>query len=178
MSPFAAAQDAPPAGDAKTFDVASVHANHSGALQTNISFTQGGVTLSNLPLRAIIQFAYGINQPSRLAGVPDWANVDLGAVSLITGRLVGNGRQLEFGAFLASRAGVSGPGVLRCSSRGRKPRLDSTSENAGYPALIQRPVASDREIESAVSWALRSQRAPATGRVTCYVERSWLRCAR
>jgi uncharacterized protein (TIGR03435 family) len=72
---LAAAQD-PPAGAGKTFEVASVRPNHSGTTQTNISFAQGGVTFTNLQLRAIIQFAYGINQPSRLAGVPDWANAE------------------------------------------------------------------------------------------------------
>ena len=58
------------------FDVASVHPNTSQTMQTNISFTAGGVTFTNLQLRAIIQFAYGISQPSRLAGVPDWANIE------------------------------------------------------------------------------------------------------
>jgi uncharacterized protein (TIGR03435 family) len=67
------AQEQPPS-PAKTFEVASVHPNTSGTVQTNISFTPGGVTFTNLQLRAIIQFAYGISQPSRLAGVPDWAN--------------------------------------------------------------------------------------------------------
>ena len=69
-----AAQEQPAAAAAKAFEVASVHLNTSGTAQTNINFTPGGVTFTNLPLRAIIQFAYGISQPSRLAGVPDWAN--------------------------------------------------------------------------------------------------------
>lgn len=67
------AQEQPPS-PAKAFEVASVHPNTSGTVQTNISFTPGGVTFTNLQLKAIIQFAYGISQPSRLAGVPDWAN--------------------------------------------------------------------------------------------------------
>lgn len=58
------------------FEVASVRRNTSGTTQTNMSFTQGGVAIINLQLRAIIQFAYGISQPSRLAGVPDWANTE------------------------------------------------------------------------------------------------------
>jgi len=61
---------------ASTFNVASVHQNTSLTAQTNISFTPGGVTFTNLQLRAIIQFAYGISQPSRLAAVPDWANTE------------------------------------------------------------------------------------------------------
>jgi uncharacterized protein (TIGR03435 family) len=60
----------------KTFDVASVRANHSGATQTRFDRTSTGVTIVNLQLRAIIQFAYGVSQPSRLAGVPDWASIE------------------------------------------------------------------------------------------------------
>jgi len=62
------------AAEGQSFDVASVHQNKSGTTQTSINYTPGGVTFTNLQLRAIIQFAYGINQPARLAGVPDWAN--------------------------------------------------------------------------------------------------------
>jgi len=60
--------------EGQSFDVVSVHQNTSGTTQTNINYTPGGVTFTNLQLRAIIQFAYGINQPARLAGVPDWVN--------------------------------------------------------------------------------------------------------
>ncbi|HVG54875.1 MAG TPA: TIGR03435 family protein [Vicinamibacterales bacterium] len=58
-----------------TFEVASVKANKSGANQVTINW-QGGVTLINVPLRAIVQFAYNINTPSRLVGYPDWTNVE------------------------------------------------------------------------------------------------------
>ena len=58
---------------AKTFEAASVRQNKSGSTQVNTNFTQGGVTFTNMQLRPIIQFAYGINQPARLVGVPDWA---------------------------------------------------------------------------------------------------------
>ena len=58
-----------------TFEVASVKANKSGATQVTISW-QGGVTLINVPLRAIVQFAYNINTPSRIVGHPDWTNVE------------------------------------------------------------------------------------------------------
>jgi uncharacterized protein (TIGR03435 family) len=74
FSALGAAQEQSTAAQAKAFEVASVHPNTSGTAQTNINFTPGGVTFTNLQLRAIIQFAYGISQPSRLAGVPDWAN--------------------------------------------------------------------------------------------------------
>ncbi len=58
-----------------TFEVASVKANESGASQVTINW-QGGVTLINVPLRAILQFAYNINTPSRLVGYPEWTNVE------------------------------------------------------------------------------------------------------
>ena len=55
------------------FEVASVKPNKSGTTQANIGMPPNGVNFVNLPLRGIIQLAYGINQPSKLAGVPDWA---------------------------------------------------------------------------------------------------------
>lgn len=58
-----------------TFDVASVKANKTGTNQVTLSW-QGGVTLINVPLRAIVQFAYNINTPSRIIGHPDWTNVE------------------------------------------------------------------------------------------------------
>ena len=58
-----------------TFEVASVKANKSGASQVTVNW-QGGVTMLNVPLRAIVQFAYGINTPSRIIGHPDWTNVE------------------------------------------------------------------------------------------------------
>lgn len=58
-----------------TFEVASVKANTSGANQVTVNW-QGGVTMINVPLRAIVQFAYGINTPSRIIGHPDWTNVE------------------------------------------------------------------------------------------------------
>ena len=57
------------------FEVASVKANKSGATQVTVSW-QGGVTMINVPLRAIVQFAYNINTPSRIIGHPDWTNVE------------------------------------------------------------------------------------------------------
>jgi uncharacterized protein (TIGR03435 family) len=67
-----------PAARAQTagaaFDVASVRANKSGPRDTNIKVLPNGVNLVNVPLRAIIQLAYGIQQPSGLAGVPNWAS--------------------------------------------------------------------------------------------------------
>jgi len=57
----------------RAFEIASVKLNKSETLQTNIGMLPNGVNFVNLPLRAIIQFAYGISQPSKLTGVPDWA---------------------------------------------------------------------------------------------------------
>ena len=59
----------------KTFEVASVKPSQPGQTQVTVSW-QGGVTMINVPLRAIVQFAYGINTPSRIVGHPDWTNVE------------------------------------------------------------------------------------------------------
>jgi len=72
----------------KTFDVASVHANKSGTTQTRFDRMPTGITIVNLPLRAIIQFAYGVSQPSRLVGVPEWTiteRFDIAARGTVTG---------------------------------------------------------------------------------------------
>jgi uncharacterized protein (TIGR03435 family) len=58
-----------------TFEVASVRPSKPGETQVTVNWT-GGVTMINVPLRAIVQFAYGINTPSRIAGHPDWTNVE------------------------------------------------------------------------------------------------------
>jgi hypothetical protein len=71
LAPIAATSAQAPA----TFEVASVKANKSGATQVTVSW-QGGVTMINVPLRAIVQFAYNINTPSRIIGHPDWTNVE------------------------------------------------------------------------------------------------------
>ena len=57
------------------FEVASVRPSKPGETQVTVSWT-GGVTMINVPLRAIVQFAYGINTPSRIVGHPDWTNVE------------------------------------------------------------------------------------------------------
>ena len=57
------------------FEVASVRPSKPGETQVTVIWT-GGVTMINVPLRAIVQFAYGINTPSRIAGHPDWTNVE------------------------------------------------------------------------------------------------------
>ena len=55
------------------FEVASVKPNKSGTTQANISMPPNGVAFVNLPLRGIIQIAFGINQPWKLVGIPEWA---------------------------------------------------------------------------------------------------------
>ena len=57
------------------FEVASVRPSKPGETQATVNWV-GGVTMINVPLRAIVQFAYGINTPSRIMGHPDWANVE------------------------------------------------------------------------------------------------------
>src|SRR5882672_4442199 len=70
---FALSSTAALAQTPSAFEVASVKPNKSGTTQANIGMPPNGVNFVNLPLRGIIQLAYGINQPSKLAGVPDWA---------------------------------------------------------------------------------------------------------
>jgi uncharacterized protein (TIGR03435 family) len=61
---------------AKTFEVASVKLNQSGSTQVTIDVRPTTLRLLNLQLRPIIQLAWGINTPSRLAGIPEWANAE------------------------------------------------------------------------------------------------------
>jgi uncharacterized protein (TIGR03435 family) len=65
----ASAQVTTPNGPA--FEVASVKVNKSGPAGTRIDFQPKRVNLVNVPLRAIIQLAYGIQEPTRLV-VPNW----------------------------------------------------------------------------------------------------------
>jgi uncharacterized protein (TIGR03435 family) len=68
------AQQAP--ATVRTFDAASVRANKSGTTQQSINRSETGVTIVNFQLRTIIQLAYGISQPTRFVGMPDWANAE------------------------------------------------------------------------------------------------------
>jgi len=86
------------------FEVASVKPNKSGTTQANLNMLPNGVNFVNLPLRAIIQFAYGINQPSKLSGVPDWAvteRYDIAARA--AGPVTLDERRLMLRALLADR---------------------------------------------------------------------------
>jgi len=60
----------------KTFDVVSVRKNTSGTTRSNIDRNAAGVTIVNQTLRPIVQLAYGISQPVRIVGLPDWANTE------------------------------------------------------------------------------------------------------
>lgn len=60
--------------EAQTFDVVSVRRNTSGTTQQSANVQPTGVTFINFQLRAILQLAYGIPQPVRLIGIPDWVN--------------------------------------------------------------------------------------------------------
>ena len=69
------AQAPPPAADPTTplsFEVASVKPNKSGVQGSSIRRQPGGgLTATNMPLRALITFAYQL-QPFQLAGDPSW----------------------------------------------------------------------------------------------------------
>lgn len=56
------------------FEVASIRRNPSGTTQQSVNVQPTGVTFINFQLRAIIQLAWGIPQPARLIGLPDWVN--------------------------------------------------------------------------------------------------------
>ena len=85
------------------FDAATVKSNKSGT-QTNISMLPNGVNFINLPLRAIIQFAYGVNQPWKLAGVPDWAATERFDINArAAGAVTTEERRLMLQALLADR---------------------------------------------------------------------------
>ena len=90
---------APPA-----FEVASVRPNKSGTTQANIGMPPNGVNFVNLPLRAIIQLAYGINQPTKLVGVPDWTVTERYDISArAAGAVTQEERRLMLQALLADR---------------------------------------------------------------------------
>jgi uncharacterized protein (TIGR03435 family) len=87
-----------------TFEVASVRVNKSGTAQTSIGMLPNGVNFVNLPLRAVIQFAYGINQPSKLTGFPDWANTERFDINArAAGPVTVEQRRLMLQALLADR---------------------------------------------------------------------------
>jgi len=86
------------------FEVASVKVNKSGTTQANIAMPPNGVNFVNLPLRAIIQLAYGINQPSKLVGVPDWAVTErFDITARAAGPITQEERRLMLQALLADR---------------------------------------------------------------------------
>jgi uncharacterized protein (TIGR03435 family) len=86
------------------FEVASVKPNKSGTTQANIGMPPNGVNFVNLPLRGIIQLAYGINQPTKLAGVPEWAVTERYDISArAAGPITQAERRLMLQALLADR---------------------------------------------------------------------------
>lgn len=54
------------------FDVVSIHRSDPNARNVRISPTPGGLRLSNVDLRAVVMFAYGV-RPFQITGVPAWA---------------------------------------------------------------------------------------------------------
>ena len=99
LSSAALTAQTPPA-----FEVASVKPNKSGTTQANVGMPPNGVNFVNLPLRGIIQLAYGINQPSKLFGVPDWAVTERYDISArAAGPITQEERRLMLQALLADR---------------------------------------------------------------------------
>jgi len=62
----------PMLAQAPTFEVASIKPNKSGPQGAGGGIVPNGVNITNLPLRAIIQLAYGIGQPSKVINAPNW----------------------------------------------------------------------------------------------------------
>jgi uncharacterized protein (TIGR03435 family) len=133
---------------AAKFEVASVKPNTSGSTQVKIDVSPTTVTLLNLQLRPIIQLAWGINTPTRLVGVPDWAAVErfdvIGKAESIGSReamrpllqaLLGERfklathmetrRQTMYALVKARKDGALGPGLhpstVTCAGRGAPP---------------------------------------------------------
>src|SRR5262245_47335451 len=89
---------------AQTFEVASVKVNKSGTTQANIGMLPNGIKFVNLPLRGIIQLAYGINQPYKLIGVPDWTATERYDISArAAGPITQEQRGIMLRALLADR---------------------------------------------------------------------------
>jgi uncharacterized protein (TIGR03435 family) len=53
------------------FEAASIKINSSGASGAGLGFPPGRLTATNVPMRVVVSFAYGI-QDSKLVGGPDW----------------------------------------------------------------------------------------------------------
>jgi bla regulator protein blaR1 len=86
-----------------TFEVASVKANKSGPAGTKIEFQPKRVNLMNVPLRAIIQLAYGIQQPTRVV-VPNWVNEERFDIMATSGEVLSlEQRRSMMQALLAER---------------------------------------------------------------------------
>jgi len=60
---------------APAFEVASVKLNNSGSLEQHIWRTATGLTVTNMPVRDLIRFAYRL-QPFQLIGGPSWIGDD------------------------------------------------------------------------------------------------------
>jgi len=58
------------------FEVAAVKPNNSGSLEQHIWRTATGLTVTNMPLRDLIRFAYLPLQPFQLIGGPSWIGSD------------------------------------------------------------------------------------------------------
>jgi uncharacterized protein (TIGR03435 family) len=86
------------------FEVASVKLNKSGTTQANAGMLPNGVNFINLPLRGIIQIAFGVNQPWKLVGIPDWAATERYDITArAAGPVTQEERRLMLQALLADR---------------------------------------------------------------------------
>jgi len=74
--PLASAQDAGPSASAARFEVAAIRRNIEANPRQNIGVAPGGrVTVTNMPIRFLIRFAYRV-EDFQIAGGPSWMNTD------------------------------------------------------------------------------------------------------
>jgi uncharacterized protein (TIGR03435 family) len=73
---IAAGLRAQPSDKLPSFEVASIKLNTSGDLESHIFRSATGLTVTNMPARELIRFAYLPRQPFQLVGGPSWIGTD------------------------------------------------------------------------------------------------------
>jgi uncharacterized protein (TIGR03435 family) len=67
-------QSAPDAAKAPTFDIASIRQNVDPKIRWRMQFTADGVSALDVTLQYALEEAYGLYDPQRWSGGPDWLN--------------------------------------------------------------------------------------------------------
>ena len=101
---FAMCASAMSYAQAPAFDVASIKPNTSGENRIGFGFSTGGLTATNMPLRALVIQAYKLNE-YELLNLPDWAaneRFDVAAKTTVS-QASGDERLLMLRTLLADR---------------------------------------------------------------------------